>query len=414
MAQINLFTSILLQLLVLTFGQDNCKTPLNHNDFSPCIIAQCIGDTINITVNTLKPFEGIVHGGLKTSFRIDIPQSNELASSSSSGSALNQTSKCGVKYNSRTNEYYILLVVREHSTIELAKDKHYFVGCKSSGYTNSLNEKSLVKLRVTRPEDTDNRAVSLVLEGQEYKLAVNTINPDESLDLMIHSCFAFSERGDDRQELINKHGCPVNDILMSEFTYSETKGMASADLYMFRLPSSNKTYFQCDVTLCKGCPRPDCSQNFGKNEDLIIGSNSTLTTSTSVFVVEPGTPGSADGLLFCPVASESNADDYIKYLCIAFGVLFLIMSLINICLCFTMTCSCTKSEVIEKEPSIYSIYDSQYGYANGKAYGSESEYGSEYGAVDNQNYEEDDEYDERRPPSDTDTYHSKYSHHRRH
>jgi hypothetical protein len=55
-----------------------------------------------------------------------------------------------------------------------------------------------------------------------------------------------------------------------------------------------------------------------------------------------------------------------------------------------MTCSCTKSEIIEKEPSIYddySIYESQYGYANGKVYGSESDYGSEYGSGHGKNGE---------------------------
>ena len=53
------------------------------------------------------------------------------------------------------------------------------------------------------------------------------------------------------------------------------------------------------------------------------------------------------------------------WLCIAFGILFGIMLLINIFLCSAMTCSCTKSEIIEKEPSIYddySTYESQYGW----------------------------------------------------
>lgn len=57
-------------------------------------------------------------------------------------------------------------------------------------------------------------------------------------------------------------------------------------------------------------------------------------------------------------------DEWLLWLCIAFGVLFAIMLLINIFLCSAMTCSCTRSEIIEKEPSIYddySIYDSQYG-----------------------------------------------------
>ena len=56
--------------------------------------------------------------------------------------------------------------------------------------------------------------------------------------------------------------------------------------------------------------------------------------------------------------------DWIMWLCIAFAILFGIMLLINIFLCSAMTCSCTKSEIIEKEPSIYddySTYESQYG-----------------------------------------------------
>jgi hypothetical protein len=50
-----------------------------------------------------------------------------------------------------------------------------------------------------------------------------------------------------------------------------------------------------------------------------------------------------------------------------------------------MTCSCTRTEVIEKEPSIYddySVYESQYGYAGKQGPYSESDYGSEYGEVE--------------------------------
>eukprot|EP00096_Caligus_rogercresseyi_P003331 TRINITY_DN1618_c0_g1_i2.p1 TRINITY_DN1618_c0_g1~~TRINITY_DN1618_c0_g1_i2.p1 ORF type:complete len:430 (-),score=101.58 TRINITY_DN1618_c0_g1_i2:637-1926(-) len=412
-----------LGLLHHSNAQNDCRFSLNPNEFTPCIIPRCIGDTINITVNTLKPFEGIIHGhnrtedgcfvygrgGLKTSFRIDLPTRN--------GEPQNQTAKCGVRFNPTTQEHRVAIAVREHPTIELAKDKLFVVGCRSSGYTNANDEKSIVELRITRPEDTSRRPVSYVLDGEGYKLRVNTIDHDDSYGIIVHSCFAFSERENDREELINVHGCPSIKNIISEFKYNSTKGTAEADLTMFRLPSSNKTYFQCDVTLCKGsCIQPDCSREFNDRDFFERSGDSTLTTSTSVFVVEPGVPGSAEGHLFCPVAEDYSTDEYIKYLCIAFGILFLIMSLINICLCFTMTCSCTKSEVIEKEPSIYSIYDSQYGYATGKAYGSDSEYGSEYGAVDNQNYEEDEEYDDHRAPSDTDTYHSKYSshHQRRH
>jgi hypothetical protein len=68
-------------------------------------------------------------------------------------------------------------------------------------------------------------------------------------------------------------------------------------------------------------------------------------------------------LCFSLVTGTANPY-WLTYLCIAFGVLFGIMLLINIFLCSAMTCSCTKTEVIEKEPSIYddySVYESQYG-----------------------------------------------------
>ena len=68
-------------------------------------------------------------------------------------------------------------------------------------------------------------------------------------------------------------------------------------------------------------------------------------------------------------------------LTIAFGVLFGIMLLINVFLCSAMTCSCTRTEVIEKEPSIYD--EDVYGEYDNKTYsdpGSE-EFTSQFGAV---------------------------------
>ena len=78
----------------------------------------------------------------------------------------------------------------------------------------------------------------------------------------------------------------------------------------YRLPHSNRTYFQCDVAICRGeCVQPDCSSNVltaggglaGLNrgsEDLKDGEDpvdpferpedDAVTTSTSVFVAQPG------------------------------------------------------------------------------------------------------------------------------
>jgi len=147
------------------------------------------------------------------------------------------------------------------------------------------------------------------------------------------------------------------------------------------------------VEICRGqCAKPTCAldqaeinRRLGQGQSELnsvdvfarSASNGTITTSTSVFVAEPGS-AAAIGAGAC-LGGDLNPT-WLTYLCIAFGVLFGIMLLINIFLCSAMTCSCTRTEVIEKEPSIYddySMYDSQYGYAS-KVYNSGSEYGSEY------------------------------------
>ena len=59
------------------------------------------------------------------------------------------------------------------------------------------------------------------------------------------------------------------------------------------------------------------------------------------------------------------------------------MLLINVFLCSAMTCSCTRTEVIEKEPSLYENDDDIYGEYDNKTYsdpGSE-EFTSQFGPV---------------------------------
>ena len=64
-------------------------------------------------------------------------------------------------------------------------------------------------------------------------------------------CFAFDET-DTKLQLVDNRGCAI-ERLISDFTYDKNAGTAEATLYsMFRLPHSNRTYFQCDVLICRG------------------------------------------------------------------------------------------------------------------------------------------------------------------
>lgn len=81
-----------------------------------------------------------------------------------------------------------------------------------------------------------------------------------------------------------------------------------------------------------------------------------------------------------PLVQELYEDDgnirpsWLLWLCIALGVLFLIMLIINIFLCSAMTCACARTEIIEKEPSIIEDYDPYRSWHG-------SQYGSRYGLM---------------------------------
>merc|ERR1711994_385767 len=223
--------------------------------------------------------------------------------------------------------------------------------------------------------------------------AAQILNHDTNFGILIKKCIAF-DNSETSVALVDDRGCRTTKLI-SDFTYDDAAGTAEATLFsMFRMRNSNRTYFQCDVEICRGgCAKPTCSldqaeinRKLGQSElnsvDVFERSETwgTITTSTSVFVAEPGS-AAAIGAGAC-LGGDLNPT-WLTYLCIAFGVLFAIMLLINIFLCSAMTCSCTRTEVIEKEPSIYDDYsvynESQYGYAGKQGPYSESDLGSDYG-----------------------------------
>ena len=108
---------------------------------------------------------------------------------------------------------------------------------------------------------------------------------------------------------------------MSSFVYNKENGTADATLYsMFKFPDSNRVHFQCDILVCKDecdemiCDLPSSTLNanetsrgplaqaraFEPRADALLqpAEDGALMASTSVFVVEPGSPiGKKIGIL---------------------------------------------------------------------------------------------------------------------
>lgn len=346
---------------------------LLETDFTPTVTATCKAGRMTIRVHTNGSFYGAVHarehrkagciavgnGGTLTTLDINLV--------AAAGAADN----CGVLVNNKTEERSLSVAVRVHRTLELADDKMYVITCGKAGFRNSRNETSLVSLKLI----DKGRRVTEVVYSHPYTLRADVTRPDGTHGIRVKNCFAFNKLNSS-VILIDERGCPVKSSVISPFKYDPVTSSAEAELKsMFRFPDSSQLHFQCDIALCRGaCPEPTCSddeyqlvsaQSRALDQDsLQVADEGALMASTSVFVLEPG-----EGPQVAELCDGGVHPPWLLWLCIALGVMFLIMLIINCFLCSAMTCSCARTEVIEKEPSIIEDYD-PYRSWHGSQYGS--------------------------------------------
>ena len=192
-----------------------------------------------------------------------------------------------------SDERKVSIAVRPHNQIELIEDSYYVVACGKPGFQNSREEVSVVQLKIV---DNYNVKKLAVLEGSQYTMSAQVLNHDTSFGILVKTCIAF-DNSDSSVLLIDDRGCRTSKLL-SDFTYDEDAGTAEATLFsMFRIGNSNRTYFQCDVEICRGqCSKPTCSldqaeinRRLGQGQSELNSvdvfarsrSNGTITTSTS-------------------------------------------------------------------------------------------------------------------------------------
>jgi len=348
-------------LLLLVGGIQQSWSQLIDTDFTPQVSATCKTGHMNIRVGFNNSFYGAIHAReYRTPACMAYGDGAKLVTLDINLHAAPNTSEyCGLFVNNKTEERSVQITVRIHRTLELADDKFYVITCGKAGFKNANNETSQVSLRLTE----GGKKIVQAVYGRPYTLKATISKPDGTHGFRVKSCFAFN-KSNGSVALIDDRGCPDNPDVIEAFTYDEKSGTAEAKLKsMFKFPESSEVHFQCDVALCKGaCPQPVCT---GVAQARALESEEAiLMAATTVFVVDPGEAPLVQGL-----CDEGVHPSWLLWLCVALGILFLIMLIINIFLCSAMTCACARTEIIEKEPSMIEDYD-PYRSWHGSQYGS--------------------------------------------
>jgi len=359
--------------------------------FAPRVSATCRNGQMIIKVTTQYNFGGVVHArdhrkaacsGYGENSKVTFLRVDLLAEKG-------DPEYCGVFYTKpNSDERSLAIALRTHKSLELAADKFYMITCGIQGFQNSKNETSLVNLKLQKK----GKEVSNVVYGREYSLMADVTHPDGVHGLRVQRCFSFSDTNN-TVALLDESGCPIRRI-MSNFRYDLAKGTAEATIYsMFKFPDSHRVHIQCDILVCpEKCEPVDCSgrgredggrslgdassgiRGVPKADTLLVPpQDNAVMATTSAFVVEPGEEIDYDAV--CTDCSGSSSPPWVTYLCVAFGILFLVMLIINVLLCSAMTCSCAKSsseggDSTDKEPSIIEEFDPYTRSWHGSQYGS--------------------------------------------
>merc|ERR1712038_1862578 len=141
-------------------------------------------------------------------------------------------------------------------------------------------------------------------------MSAQVLNHDPNFGILIKRCIAF-DNSESSVALVDDRGCRTTKLI-SDFIYDDDAGTAEATLFsMFRMRNSNRTYFQCDVEISRRLGQGQSELN---SVDVFArsASNGTITTSTSVFVAEPGS-AAAIGAGAC-LGGDLNPT-WLTYLC---------------------------------------------------------------------------------------------------
>ncbi|XP_044754911.1 uncharacterized protein LOC123313883 isoform X1 [Coccinella septempunctata] len=335
---------------------------LIDSDFIPQVSATCKQEHMSIRVAFNGSFNGAVHArDFRTPACMSHGDGGKLVTLDINLAAQQGSPDyCGLLVNNRTDERSVPIAVRIHKTLELADDKFYVITCGKASFKNAKNETSSVSLKIL----DGTRKVAQTVYSKSYTLRAEISRPDGIHGFRVKNCIVFN-KFNTSAPLIDENGCPADKEVISQFAYNDNKGYATAEIKsMFRFSEGSDVHFQCDIGLCRGaCPDPSCN---GAKSKPLPTDEGVFMASTSVFVIDPGQ---------APLVSELCDDvggvrpSWLLWLCITLGVLFLIMLIINIFLCSAMTCACTSTEIIDKEPSIIEDYD-PYRSWHGSQYGS--------------------------------------------
>jgi len=294
--------------------------------------AECSDDVMKLRVKFNDTFSGLIYsagysydtdciyingtGSNDYEFYIQLNRCGTLG-----GSDHNKKRDAKYKNSEPTKNFmWNTVTIQYNPLIEEEWDEHFKVTCEY-GYDFwktvtfpfldvEVNTADPVHFTLTPPEchmeirngygTSGTRVTGPVHVGDPLTLLILMRSQWDGFDLLVNDCYAHNG-ANKRIQLIDHHGCPIDEKLISRFqgTWGMTDNMYDTLIYAhmktFRFTGTPALYIECDIRMCHGkCPVQSCNWRNPKSKNVIRSKrdlneeqeaalNKTLSESVSLF-----------------------------------------------------------------------------------------------------------------------------------
>jgi len=329
--------------------------------------AECSDDVMKLRVKFNDTFEGLIYsagysydtdciyingtGVNEYEFYIQLNRCGTLG-----GSDHNKKRDAKYKNTEPTKNYmWNTVTIQYNPLIEEEWDEHFKVTCEY-GYDFwktvtfpfldvEVNTADPVHFTLTPPEchmeirngygTTGARVAGPVHVGDPLTLMILMRSAWDGFDIVVNDCFAHNG-ANKRIPLIDHHGCPVDEKLISRFqgtwgmTNNQYDTLVYAHMKTFRFTGTPALYIECDIRMCHGkCPVQSCNWRTPKTskkrarretnelnaEDLKL-LNKSLSESVNLFQSIHVLQSKEDELAFGNETSAEPLYDEVDSICV--------------------------------------------------------------------------------------------------
>lgn len=277
------------------------KSPTHGRQFGDMINdiqIECNSDNIVVTINTNHGFNGMIYPKGLSKNSTCMMEYHQTAPNITYYLPLRSCNTMSSDVEDGV-EYFNTVMIQPHRRLVTNQGRGYHIRCRyqtRERTITNLEQQLNVNLTQITPAVIGSATMPLctmkiysandlshevtaenVRIGDELQLVIS-LEDQDVYGMIVTNCLVRDGMNWGEQPLIDDFGCPIDEEIMPQFTYSQNLTRASVIFQAHKFPYTSSVYYQCNVRLCfrdNSCNHvpPMCDKRFSANYKPVDGSN---------------------------------------------------------------------------------------------------------------------------------------------